>query len=151
MEGNETCAAAERVYDAVEAMVATSGLGLRCEYEYLPTDRAETPCVTMQVLPGDPVEKVYLDGSFVASLALSLVLRQSADDTSARLDAQRVLRGLADALRSLADDDAPYELDLGPGTALREISMATNPARIQAHPGMSDYQVTMIVKYRQQR
>ena len=141
----------ERVYGAVEALVRTSATGLRCEYEYLPTDRSELPCVSMQVLDGDPVERRYLDGGVIARLPLALVLRQAADDAAERLDAQRALRELCAALRGLAGPGAGYELDLGPGTALREISQGTLPARVQAPAGMTDYRVTLVVKYKTQQ
>lgn len=141
----------ERVYGAVEALAESSPLGLRCEYEYLPTDRAELPCVSMQVLDGDPVERRYLDGGVVARLPLALVLRQAADDAAERLDAQAVLRGLAAAMRELARPGAACELDLGPDATLREVSLGTPPARIQAQPGMTDYRVTLVVKYKTQQ
>lgn len=141
----------DRVFDAVRALVASAPERIGCEYEYLPTDRSELPCVTMQVLSGDPVERRYLDGGIVARLPIALVLRQAADDTACRLDAQRTLRGLAGALRSLAEPGAAYELDLGPGTSLREIARGAGPARLQAQPGMTDYQVTLVVKYKTQQ
>ncbi|MFR1638179.1 MAG: hypothetical protein ACLSVD_02835 [Eggerthellaceae bacterium] len=122
----------ERLYGAVEALVLSSPAGLRCEYEYLPTDRSELPCVSMQVLDGDPIERRYLDGGTVWRLPVALVLRQAADDTAERLDAQEILRSLCAAVRSLADPSAGYSLDLGSGARLREIEAGTLPARVQA-------------------
>ena len=137
MEGDmDRADVVERLYGAVEALVLSSPAGLRCEYEYLPTDRSELPCVSMQVLDGDPIERRYLDGGTVWRLPVALVLRQAADDT---------------AVRSLADPSADYALDLGPGTRLREIEAGTLPARVQAAPGTTDYRVTLVVKYKTQR
>ena len=66
MEGDmDRADVVERLYGAVEALVLSSPAGLRCEYEYLPTDRSELPCVSMQVLDGDPIERRYLDGGTV--------------------------------------------------------------------------------------
>ena len=79
------------------------------------------------------------------------MLRQAADDTAERLDAQAILRSLSAAVRSLADPSADYALDLGPGTRLREIEAGTLPARVQAAPGTTDYRVTLVVKYKTQR
>ena len=129
MEGDmDRADVVERLYGAVEALVLSSPAGLRCEYEYLPTDRSELPCVSMQVLDGDPIERRYLDGGTVWRLPVALVLRQAADDTAERLDAQEILRA-----------------------RLREIEAGTLPARVQAAPGTTDYRVTLVVKYKTQR
>ena len=78
MEGDmDRADVVERLYGAVEALVLSSPAGLRCEYEYLPTDRSELPCVSMQVLDGDPIERRYLDGGTVWRLPVALVLRQA--------------------------------------------------------------------------
>lgn len=141
---------AERVYEAVEALVESSPLGLRCEYEYLPTERAELPGMSMQTLGGDPVVRRYLDGGVVLQYPFALVLRQSSEDTRDRLDAPRVLRELAGALCSLGEPGAVATLDLGPDARLRTIARTSLPARIQAQPGMTDYQVTLAVQYKTQ-
>ena len=140
---------AERVYEAVEALVESSPLGLRCEYEYLPTKRAELPCLSMQTLGGDPVVRRYLDGGVVLQYPFALVLRQSSEDTRDRLDAPRVLRELSRALCSLGEPEAVATLDLG-NARLRTIARTSLPARIQAQPGMTDYQVTLAVQYKTQ-
>lgn len=142
---------AERVYGAVEALVASSALPLGCEYEYLPTERAELPCISVQTLNGAPVEKRYLDGSYVAAYRFALVLRQESDDTRERLDSTKILRELAAAVRSLADPTTRTTLDLGSEARLWSISADTLPARVQAQQGCTDYQVTLAVKYKQQR
>ena len=100
---------------------------------------------------GDPIERRYLDGGTVWRLPVALVLRQAADDTAERLDAQEILRSLCAAVRSLADPSAGYSLDLGSGARLREIEAGTLPARVQAAPGTTDYRVTLVVKYKTQR
>ena len=64
--------------------------------------------MSMQVLDGDPIERRYLDGGTVWRLPVALVLRQAADDTAERLDAQEILRSLCAAVRSLADPSAGY-------------------------------------------
>lgn len=139
---------AERTYGAIEALVASSVLPLHCEYEYLPAERAEMPCVSVQTLAGDPVERSYLDGSAVMAYRFALVLRQAADDTRERLDAQRVLRELSGAIVSLADPNNVATLDLSPEATLWGISKTSSPARIQAQPGCVDYQVTLAIKYK---
>ena len=121
---------AERVYEAVEALVESSPLGLRCEYEYLPTKRAELPCLSMQTLGGDPVVRRYLDGGVVLQYPFALVLRQSSEDTRDRLDAPRVLRELSRALCSLGEPEAVATLDLECAPAHHRAHVAAS-----AHPG----------------
>lgn len=143
---DEVCQAdvAERAYRAVEEAARAACPGLRCEYEYLPADAGELPCLSMITLAGSPVEMGFLDGSYIANYRFALQLRQAEADTRGRLDAAGTLRGLADALRS-------WPLDLGEGKALYSCSVDTLPSRVAAAEGAIDYQVTLTVRYKSQR
>jgi len=134
---------AEKVFDTVE--VLTKELpGLGCEYEYLPTNAKELPCLMMSTLPGNPIEKEYLDGAYIANYRFSLLLRQAAEETQARIDALQSLRNLA----NLLEKDPP---ELGDGCQVWSCQVDNLPARISAEEPYVDYQVTLRVQYRAHR
>lgn len=142
MQEAENTAVAERVYEAVEAAMRSLPQSTpRCEYEYLPTDAAELPCVSVQTLSGTPVEREYLDGSYIGAYRFGLVLRRAADDTRSRLDAPALLGHLAEALKAAA-------IDLGDAAAFWGVSRDTLPARVASDPAWIDYQVTLTLKYK---
>lgn len=133
---------AEKVLNVIEALVATSSIeGLRCEYEYLPTAEGELPCISMATLPGKPIEKEYLDGSYIANYRFALNLRQVAIDERARLDARKVLNDLADVFISTP-------LDFGSQYAIWKRMKEVNPARVAADEKYLDYQVTLLIQYK---
>lgn len=131
---------AERVFNVVEAIVEASE-GFSCEYEYLPADAKELPCVMMQTLTGPPLEKTYLDGSYVANYRFALYLRQADADTQARLDARGILNSLAEAVMAST-------IDLGEGCSMWSLRKENLPSRMQADEGYIDYQVTLALKYK---
>ena len=88
--------------------MATSFEGVGCTYGSPPTDAATFPCVTVVPMDGDPVEKRYLDGSYVANHRFALLLRTKAENDQARLDARSMIDRLAASLEGA-------DIDLGAG------------------------------------
>jgi len=131
---------AEKVLEAVEALVAEN---LPVEYEYLPADVKELPCLMVSTIPGNPVEKEYVDGSYIANYRFGLLLRQSAEDSQARLDAIRILRNIADDLCK-----SPPRLE---GVEVWGLNKDNLPSRIATEEPYVDYQVTLTVQYKAHR
>ena len=111
---------AARVFATLETLVAGFSEIKGCEYEHAPTEAPSLPCVTMQTLGGDPIEKRYLDGSRIAAYRFSLQLRQQTEDDQGRLDARSLLERLASEVERAA-------IDLGAGRALG--SLVGHPAQ----------------------
>lgn len=132
---------AENVFDAVEALVNTSCIGMTCEYEYLPTSKADLPCIMVQTLTGKPIEREYLDGSYLANYRFALYLRTIDDSTRTRLDGRKILKDLASILCTnhpkLDNDKVVWSCECD-----------TLPCRISTEPSYSDWQVTLTLKYK---
>ena len=93
---------AATVYAVVQELMATSFEGVGCTYGSPPTDAATFPCVTVVPMDGDPVEKRYLDGSYVANHRFALLLRTKAENDQARLDARSMIDRLAASLEAVS-------------------------------------------------
>lgn len=133
---------AEAVYDAMKALAGTiEGIGAAYEYEYLPTDGGDLPCFGHYTLTGDPVERMYLDGTYLSNYRFQVILRQGASDSRSRLDAVKVLRSLADAF-------VAGPIALGDGCKVAQRKKETLPSRILAEASYVDYQVTLSVQYK---
>ena len=132
---------AARVFATLETLVTGFSEIKGCEYEHAPTEAPSLPCVTMQTLGGDPIEKRYLDGSRIAAYRFSLQLRQQTEDDQGRLDARSLLERLASEIEHTA-------IDLGAGRASWGVSSDTLPSRIESTEGYADWRTELTLKYR---
>ena len=76
------------VFFAVEAALPDN---LEIAYEYMPADPEKLPALSMQTLTGDPVERRYVDGSYIGRYRFAIYLRQASEDDTGRLDAVTTL------------------------------------------------------------
>jgi len=133
---------AEKTLEVIEGLIKKADKEkISCEYEFLPTNALELPCVTMTTLPGSPIEKTYLDGSYVANYRFGLTLRQTAEDMRKRLDARAFLQ-------QLAKDFCETAIDLGEDCQIWYIKIDNLPSRIADDDNFIDYQVTLTVQYK---
>lgn len=135
---------ASKVYDVVESLVTASTIDAACEYEYLSTEGDDLPCFGVYTLAGDPVEKEYLDGTYLANYRFMIILRQPGDDTDSRLFAVAVLRELSDVFAN-----AP--LDFGDTYTIWKKERQSLPARLSVTESYVDYQVTLRIQYKAHR
>ena len=132
---------AATVYAVVQELMATSFEGAGCTYGSPPTDAATFPCVTVVPMDGDPVEKRYLDGSYVANHRFALLLRTKAENDQARLDARSMIDRLAASLEGA-------DIDLGAGRQAWNVARDALPCCIAEAEGHSDWQVTLVLTYK---
>lgn len=132
------------VFEALEAIIANAPEIKSCTYEHVPTDALQLPCIIMQTLGGDPVERRYLDGSCIAAYRFSLRLRLVADNDQERLDARALLDRIASEVEQTA-------IDLGVGRTPWGVSSDTLPSRIETAEGRADWQTELTLKYQVHR
>lgn len=132
------------VFEALEAVIAQASEIKSCTYEHAPTDALQFPCIIMQTLGGDPVERRYLDGSCIAVYRFSLQLRLIAEDDQGRLDARALLARIASEVERA-------EIDLGAGRTPWGVSSDTLPSRIDSTEGHADWKTELTLKYQAHR
>lgn len=132
------------VFEALASIVAHAPEIKSCTYEHAPTDTLQLPCLIMQTLGGDPIERRYLDGSCIAAYRFSLQLRLIVEDDQGRLDARATLARIA-----LEVEQA--DIDLGAGRTSWGVSSDTLPSRIESAEGSADWKTELTLKYQVHR
>lgn len=132
------------VFSALEAIVANAPEIKSCTYEHAPTDALQLPCIIMQTLGGDPVERRYLDGGCIAAYRFSLQLRLIAEDDQSRLDARAILARIASEVERA-------EIDLGAGRTSWGVSSDTLPSRIDSNESPADWRTELTLNYQTHR
>jgi hypothetical protein len=124
------------IFDFVDSQTA-----FECLHESLPADRAQLPCISVQTLTGNPVEKRYKSGGYIGNYRFAVYLRQTAEDNASRLDGSKVMSDLAATIDgSTVDLPAPFEF--------RELEQDTLAVKVAVDEAYDDWQATFTMRFK---
>lgn len=151
------------VYVATKSAVgalASSDSPVACAFGVAPADASSLPCLTVVPLNANPVEKRYLDGSFVANCAFAFVLRTLETSEEGLLKVRSFLEKVVKQLEAgfpigegrqlwvVSADGLPHCIEDGAaGGGETAVSASETSATAEAF-SYSDWRVTLSVTYR---
>lgn len=132
---------AMQVYSLVKEIAAAMLPNAECTYAALSSSEETLPCIATFPLEGDPVERRYLDGSYVATYRFALVLRVCTESDQDRMDARRDV----DEIAARVEEGV---IDLGSNCELWGVVRETLPYCLEESETYSDWRVTLLVTYK---
>jgi hypothetical protein len=126
------------VYDFVSSLTDTS-----CHYESMPSDAKRLPCVSVQTLTGDPVEKRYKSGGYIGNYRFAVYHRQKDVDNASRLDAAKILSDLAQKI-----NEGGKNIVLPTSFDFWGLTQDTLPVKVTVDVAFDDWQATFTLRYK---